>query len=107
MMPSVPAVTSVLPSRLRLKPITPGFGFLGMGGDGLQRKTACARHEVKLSSRTATQLKLKPSRSIRLSLSLLLSFIQERCRTTSHAADRRRKYGFGQYYTARLIRPSY
>src|SRR5689334_10519942 len=53
MRPSPPAATSVLPSWVRLKPITPGFGFFGSGGDGWQRPTVCA--EVAAGNRKIPQ----------------------------------------------------
>jgi|GEM_PF-6233294 len=56
-MPSAPAVTSVLPSRLRLMPTTPGFRFFGNGGAGRQRATVCAEHaEVQIRKRTAMNM---------------------------------------------------
>src|ERR1700754_1073927 len=55
MIPSPPAVRSVLPSRLRLRPMTPGFGFCGIGGDGVQR--VCAWKDVTPKTRTTTTAK--------------------------------------------------
>src|ERR1700752_1145821 len=58
MTPSPPPVRSVLPSRLRVRPITPGFGFFGIGGLGLQRVCACPATATNRRTATATQLQV-------------------------------------------------
>ena len=72
-LPSPPATTSVLPSRLRLKLPTPGLTFGGKGGGGRQFESVvesewdgdCARHEGRLKiKRKAMQLARNMSRGI-------------------------------------------